>query len=89
MEGFLAWLIPRAANVQQLTITERRGEQVAVPALWANCVGAITLLAPQLRSLTLELPVELTLSAWAGALQRLQLANFASNHVVVREGLNR
>ena len=31
VEGFLAWLFPRAANVQQLAITERRGDQLSDP----------------------------------------------------------
>lgn len=129
VEGFLAWLIPRAASVQHLTITERRGDQLSDPVrcapfamlfwaaphwlpfrrclaatrgsrvpcclpiplslalslaqvLWGNCVSAITILGPQLRQLTLEWPVQLTLSQWMGALQQLQLASFASDHVV-------
>ncbi|GAB4813257.1 hypothetical protein N2152v2_000303, partial [Parachlorella kessleri] len=90
VESFLAWLVPRAAAVQQLTIAERRGDvPLDDPVLWANCVAAITLLAPQLRSLTLEVPVQLVLSQWVGTLRQLQLASFASEHVVIREGLDR
>lgn len=36
VEGFLAWLTPRAAGVQSLTIAERRSELATDPVLWGE-----------------------------------------------------
>ena len=74
-EGFLAWLVPRAASVQQLTVITRRsgsGDAAGEALVWNNVVAALALAGPNLLHLTLEWSGELVITAWAATLTALQ-----------------
>ena len=87
-EGFLYWLMPRAAAVQKLTIAAQRGEAAAGAAalppaaslgpmqlqlVWSNLVSALTLMGPTLRHLVIDWPDELHLTQWVATLVALEV----------------
>lgn len=85
IECFLAWLIPRAAAVEKLTIVAERGEAPPSPSfgplqlqlVWSNLVSALTLMGPTLRHLAIDWPDDLQLSAWMATLVALEVSRAA------------
>ena len=99
-EAFVHWLVPRASNLQSLSIIGRRtGEGVALDAnpnatspgeamAMANIVAALAMSGPHIKELSMEWDGPMVLSGWAATLTSLRIASFAATELTIRPGLN-
>lgn len=103
-EAFVRWLIPRARNLQSLSIIGRRPNedsqgdikpappnpaQLAIENMaMANVVAALAMAGPHIRELSMEWDGPIVLSGWAATLTSLSIASFAATELTIRPGLN-